>query len=232
MPCLHMRASQVRDVRTRERAIAEPVIDGTDGHAHHVRFRGIEAFAHAPPAGGIVEECRFGSPADPRPTLILANRSDISVDHQVTAPGATWLDYRLVEHKRMPLAMGGFGQEGAHALAVRAEHLAAEGLAHRQGSRIVLQRDLLATLRRRDLDAVSRRRAVSRNQASYMPAAHTMIDNGLGPRPTVAGAQPASQPPRRRRRVLRDDAVKPCTAATTGTRQKRSVCSAAWPRFR
>jgi hypothetical protein len=24
------------------------VIDGTDGRAHHVRFRGIEAFAHAP----------------------------------------------------------------------------------------------------------------------------------------------------------------------------------------
>jgi hypothetical protein len=113
MPCLHMRASQVRDVRTRERAIAEPVIDGTDGHAHHVRFRGIEAFAHAPPAGGIVEVRRFGSPADPRPTLVLAKRSDISVDRQVTAPGATCLDYRLVERKRMPLATAGFGQEGA-----------------------------------------------------------------------------------------------------------------------
>jgi hypothetical protein len=31
------------------------VIDGVDGRAHHVRFRGIEAFAHAPPAGGIVD---------------------------------------------------------------------------------------------------------------------------------------------------------------------------------
>jgi hypothetical protein len=29
----------------------------------------------------------------------------------VTAPGATWLDYRLVERVWMPLAMGGFGQE-------------------------------------------------------------------------------------------------------------------------
>ena len=27
---------------------AYAVIDGTDGRAHHVRFRGIEAFAHAP----------------------------------------------------------------------------------------------------------------------------------------------------------------------------------------
>jgi hypothetical protein len=30
------------------------VIDGIDGRAHYVRFRGVEAFADAPPAGGIV----------------------------------------------------------------------------------------------------------------------------------------------------------------------------------
>ena len=39
---------------------AYAVIDGTDGRAHHVRFRGIEAFEHAPPIGGIVEVRRFG----------------------------------------------------------------------------------------------------------------------------------------------------------------------------
>jgi hypothetical protein len=90
---------------------AYAVIDGTDGRAHHVRFRGIEAFAQAPPAGGIVEVRRFGSADDPRPTLVLASRSDIDLERQVTAPGATWLDYRLVERERMPLATGGFGQE-------------------------------------------------------------------------------------------------------------------------
>jgi Protein of unknown function (DUF3363) len=104
---------------------AYAVTDGTDGRAHHVRFRGIEAFADAPPAGGIVEVRQFGSPGDPRPTLVLANRSDINLDRQVTAPGATWLDYRLVERERMPLAKGGFGQEVRDALAARAEHLAA-----------------------------------------------------------------------------------------------------------
>jgi hypothetical protein len=36
---------------------------------------------------------------DPRP--------NIDLDRQVTAPGATWLDYRLVERQRMPLAMSG-----------------------------------------------------------------------------------------------------------------------------
>ena len=48
---------------------AYAVIDGTDGRAHHVRFRGVEAFEHAPPPGGIVEVRRFGGDNDQRPTL-------------------------------------------------------------------------------------------------------------------------------------------------------------------
>jgi Protein of unknown function (DUF3363) len=44
---------------------------------------------------------------------VLASRSDIDLDRQVTAPGATWLDHRLVEREQMPLAMSGFGQQGA-----------------------------------------------------------------------------------------------------------------------
>ena len=38
------------------------------------------------------------------------------------APGATWLDYRLVERERMPLVAGGFGQKARDALTARAEH--------------------------------------------------------------------------------------------------------------
>jgi Protein of unknown function (DUF3363) len=71
----------------------------------------------------------------------------------VTAPGATWLDYRLIERERMPLAMGGFGQEVRDALKARAEHVVAEGLARRERPRIVLLPTLLAMLRRRELDA-------------------------------------------------------------------------------
>lgn len=133
---------------------AYAVIDGTDGRAHHVRFRSLDAIEHAPASGGIVEVRRFGGADDPRPTLVLANRSDLDLQGQITAPGATWLDHRLVERSRMPLAMGGFGAEVRDALDARAEHLADEGLAQRQGQRIILQRNLLATLRSRELDAV------------------------------------------------------------------------------
>jgi type IV secretory pathway VirD2 relaxase len=133
---------------------AYAVVDGVDGCVRHIRFHGVEAFAQAPANGGIVEVRRFGGPGDPRPTLLLAARSDLDLQAQVTAPGATWIDHRLVERETMPLSQGGFGREVRDAMQARAEHLVDHGLARRDGQRIVMQRDLLATLRRRELDAV------------------------------------------------------------------------------
>ncbi|AWC25193.1 hypothetical protein CO731_04687 [Aminobacter sp. MSH1] len=177
---------------------AYAVIDGTDGRAHHVRFRGIEAFEHAPPVGGIVEVRRFGSPEDQRPTLVLATRSDLDLRSQITAPGATWLDHRLVEREQMPLSMGGFGREARDAMQARAEHLADEGLGRRQGLRIMLQRDLLSTLRRRELDVVGEKLSTEtglphvkaaagehvsgtyRQRLTLSSGRFAMIDNGLG----------------------------------------------------
>jgi len=177
---------------------AYAVIDGTDGRAHHVRFRGIEVFEHAPALGGIVEVRRFGGPDDPRPMLVLANRSDLDLNQQITAPGATWIDHRLVEREPMPLAMGGFGREARDAIQARAEHLAGEGLARRQGQRVIMQRDLLNTLRRRELDAVGAKLSAKtglphmkaaigehvsgtyRQRLTLASGRFAMIDNGLG----------------------------------------------------
>ncbi|MER8942853.1 DUF3363 domain-containing protein [Mesorhizobium sp. M0915] len=177
---------------------AYAVIDGTDGRAHHVRFRSIEAFEHSPPIGGIVEVRRFGGAEDERPTLVLANRSDFDLDRQITASGATWLDHRLVERDPPPLAMGGFGREVRDAISARANHLAEEGLARRQGQRVILQRDLLNTLSRRDLDAAAARLSaetglphmkaatgghvtgVYRQRLTLTSGRFAMIDNGLG----------------------------------------------------
>ncbi|MBN9604625.1 MAG: DUF3363 domain-containing protein [Afipia felis] len=177
---------------------AYAVIDGADGRAHHVRFRGIEAFEHAPPAGGIVEVRRFGGSEDQRPTLVLATRSDLDLRAQITAPGATWLDHRLVEREQMLLSMGGFGREARDAMQARAEHLADEGLGRRQGQRIILQRDLLSTLRRRELDAVGEKLSaetgmphvkaavgehvsgIYRQRLTLSSGRFAMIDNGLG----------------------------------------------------
>jgi type IV secretory pathway VirD2 relaxase len=177
---------------------AYAVIDGTDGRAHHVRFRGVEAFDHAPPPGGIVEVRRFGGPEDQRPTLVLAPRSDLGLAEQIAAPGATWLDHRLVEREPMPLSTAGFGREVRDAMVARAEHLVHEGLARRQGQRIILQRDLLDTLRWRELDAAGAKLSaetglphvkaaagghvagVYRQRLSLSSGRFAMIDNGLG----------------------------------------------------
>ncbi|KUR73176.1 type VI secretion protein [Novosphingobium fuchskuhlense] len=161
---------------------AYAVIDATDGRAHHIRLRGIEAFEHAPPIGGITEVRRFGGPDDPRPTLQLANRSDLDLAAQVKAPGATWLDHRLVERDRMPLAMVGFGQEVREAMKTRAEHLVAEGLARREGQRILLQPNLLANLRRRELDVAGKSLAAETG-LTHIPAKAGQRLSGIYRRP-------------------------------------------------
>ena len=177
---------------------AYAVIDGTDGRAHHIRFRGIEAFEHAPPLGGIVEVRRFGDAEDRQPTLVLALRSDLDLKAQINAPGATWLDHRLVERNPMPLSTGGFGMEVTEAMKERAEHLADEGLARRQGQRIILQRDLLNTLRRRELETAAAKlsdetglphvksatgenvNGTYRQRLTLSSGRFAMIDSGLG----------------------------------------------------
>ncbi|MEQ1672058.1 MAG: DUF3363 domain-containing protein, partial [Hyphomicrobium sp.] len=177
---------------------AYAVIDGTDGRAHHIRFRGVEAFEHSPPVGGIVEVRRFGGPDDQRPTLVLANRSDFDLNRQITAPGATWLDHRLVERDAMPMSMGGFGREVRDAMSARADYLVSEGLARRQGQRIVFARDLLDTLRKRELDVVGAKLSAEtglphikaaagdhvagayRQRLTLASGRFAMIDDGLG----------------------------------------------------
>lgn len=156
---------------------------------HHVRFRGIEAFEHAPPIGGIVEVRRFGQAGDPRPTLVLATRSDLDLGEQVTANGATWLDHRLVERDPVPLAMGGFGRETRDAMEARAEHLVHQGLARRQGQRIILQRDLLNTLRRRELDEVAAKVSADTGLPHLMAASGEHVAGTYRQRLTLASGR-------------------------------------------
>ncbi len=129
---------------------------------------------------------------------MLATRSDLDLQAQITAPGATWLDHRLVEREAMPLAQSGFGQEVRDAIHARADHLADQGLARRDGQRIVMQRDLIATLRRRELDAVGDKLSAEtglshvkaqtgehvagtvRQRLTLSSGRFAMIDDGLG----------------------------------------------------
>ncbi|MEF2548454.1 DUF3363 domain-containing protein [Aurantimonas sp. E1-2-R+4] len=133
------------------------VIDCVDGRTHHIRLPHIEAAGDSAP-GSIVELRRFDD-AKGRRRLALAVRSDLAIDRQVTATGATWLDRQAIAREPMPLGGGGFGAEVSDALELRGEHLIDEGLAKRQGQRIIFARDLLTTLRKRELDAAGEKLA-------------------------------------------------------------------------
>ncbi|WP_375197925.1 relaxase/mobilization nuclease RlxS [Sphingobium sp.] len=77
--------------------------------------------------------------------------SPIDVAELATAHAATWLDRTLLDGDPPQLRNAGFGRDMADALARRRQWLVEEGLAERDGSEIGYRRDLLATLRRREL---------------------------------------------------------------------------------
>ena len=132
------------------RGSAYAIVEGVDGRTHHLQFSDLEMTGDARP--GAIVEARAYEDANGRKRLSLATRSDFDIEAQVTARGATWIDRQLLA--REPAASGsGFGAEVREAMDRRVDHLVEEGLARRQGQRVVFARDLLDTLRRRELDA-------------------------------------------------------------------------------
>jgi len=131
---------------------AYAVVDGVDGRTHHIRLPHIDAAGDSAP-GSIVELRKFDD-AKGRRRVALAVRSDLPIERQVTATGATWLDRHAIAREPTPLGEGGFGADVRDALERRADHLIAKGLAKRQGQRVIFNRDLLNTLRNRELKAV------------------------------------------------------------------------------
>ena len=124
------------------------IVDGVDGRVHHLKFPDLEVTGDAEP--GAIVELRSWDDNRGRRQQSLALRSDLSLPGQVTANGATWLDRQLVAAEPQ-ITGGGFGIEVEQAKIARAEHLAEQGLARRQGTRIILARDLISTLRDREL---------------------------------------------------------------------------------
>lgn len=145
---------------------AYAVVDGVDGRIHHLRFNDIDQTGDAGP--GAILELNHWRDARGTERQSLTLRSDLSLAEQLAAPGATWLDQQLVAREPVETA-GGFGAEVRDALAARSEHLAAEGLARRQGQRFVFARGLLDELRNRDL-AKAARSIAARTGLQYAPA--------------------------------------------------------------
>jgi type IV secretory pathway VirD2 relaxase len=83
---------------------AYAIVAGVDGRTHHLKFSDLEMTGDAP-AGAIVE-ARAYDDANGRRRLSLATRSDLSIEAQVTASGATWLDASFSPRTRRSVAAG------------------------------------------------------------------------------------------------------------------------------
>jgi type IV secretory pathway VirD2 relaxase len=183
-----------RGLHNELRGSAYAIVDGIDGRTHHLQFSALEMTGDAKP--GAIVEARAYRDDKGYDRLSLAVRSDLSLQEQVFAPGATWLDRQLLS--RDTATGSGFGVAVRDAMDRRIDHLATEGLARRQGQQTVFARDLLDTLRRREINEAAAKLAVETGLA-YQPAGEgkhvagiyrrrivlssgrfAMIDDGLG----------------------------------------------------
>lgn len=125
-------------------------------------------------------------------------RSHLPLARQIDAQGATWLDRKLVDGGK-ELTGEGFGGEVREAMQSRATYLAGEGLARRQGERIIVARGLLNTLREQEVAAVAQKLAIQtgltyrptmgedgqasgvyRRSVMLASGRYAMLDDGLG----------------------------------------------------
>ncbi|WLS10009.1 DUF3363 domain-containing protein [Shinella sumterensis] len=152
-----------RPSRHLEQAKFEGRVPGGDYEGYvDAHVRRLEALRRA----GIVEridadQWRIPEDFESRATAYDAGRnrqasvrvlSVLDLEKQIGADGATWLDRRLVTPDATDLASAGFGQQVREAMDQRREHHVEHGDATRsRDGRIFYRRNLLATLREREV---------------------------------------------------------------------------------
>lgn len=90
--------------------------------------------------------------------------STFDLEKQIGADGSTWLDRRLLSSEPSDLSPSGFGQQVADAMDRRREHHIDQGDATRKpDGRIFYRRNLLGTLREREVASAGAEMAASKN---------------------------------------------------------------------
>jgi len=124
-------------------------------------------------------------------------KSHLPIERQTRIIGATWLDQQLIGGGK-GLGDLGFGSEARHAMQQRADFLVEQGLAEKRAQRVILARNLLATLRSKEL-AQAAKDIAAETGLEYRPAQdgqritgiyrrsvmlasgrYAMLDNGMG----------------------------------------------------
>jgi type IV secretory pathway VirD2 relaxase len=132
------------------------MVDGLDGHQHHLTFPHLADTTDA--RTGAIVELRGYVDREGVARQALSVRSDMDLEAQVNAHGATWLDRQIL--KRAPDdGAAGFASEAAEAMSRRAGVLVKRGLASVRDGRLAPVAGLLATLQTQDLEAAAARLA-------------------------------------------------------------------------
>jgi len=178
------------------RGSAFAVVDGLDGRTHHIRLSDLDAAGDSAP-GSIVQLRSFDDARSVR-RVALAVRSDIDIDRQITASGATWLDRQAIARAPAAMSDSGFGGEVREALDRRADHLMKQGFAERRGSQVRFASNLIETLRRQEIAAVGEKLSAEtgkpfnqtgggeyvagsyRQRLALASGRFAMLDDGLG----------------------------------------------------
>ncbi|WP_398500476.1 relaxase/mobilization nuclease domain-containing protein [Variovorax sp.] len=124
-------------------------------------------------------------------------KSHLPIERQARVIGATWLDQQLIGGGS-GLGDLGFGGDAKQAIQQRADFLEEQGLAQRRGQRVILARDLLGTLRNRELAQAAKDIAaetglehrpvadgqrvagIYRRSIMFASGRFAMLDDGLG----------------------------------------------------
>ncbi|PYD63794.1 relaxase/mobilization nuclease domain-containing protein [Gluconacetobacter entanii] len=166
---------------------AYAVIDGVDGRTHHIRFPDLDATGDGS-MGSVVELRAFDDRKGQR-RVALAVRSDLSIEDQVTARGATWLDRQAVARDPAALGQSGFGAEVREAMERRTEQLIEQGLAERRTQGVVLARNLIGKLRDREVREVGEQLAGETGRAFSQSASGEYVTGTYRQRMTLASGR-------------------------------------------
>ncbi|HEJ1339700.1 UNVERIFIED_CONTAM: relaxase/mobilization nuclease and DUF3363 domain-containing protein [Pseudomonas aeruginosa] len=124
-------------------------------------------------------------------------KSHLPIERQARVIGATWLDQQLIGGGK-GLGDLGFGGEAKQAMQERVDFLVEQGVAERRGQRVILARNLLGTLRNRELTQAAKDIAaetglehrpladgqrvagIYRRSVMLVSGRYAMLDDGIG----------------------------------------------------
>jgi len=166
---------------------AYAVVDGVDGRTHHIKLPDLDAAGDSAP-GSIVELRKFDDARGQR-RVAMAVRSDLDISAQVTATGATWLDRQAIAREPVALGQGGFGAEVREAMDRRGEELVRQGLAEQHPRGVTFARNLISTLRDREVGALGEKLAAETGRPFIRSASGEYVVGTYQRRMTLASGR-------------------------------------------